>query len=69
MSHGELNDSNHVFILRVWDNRADQDSPHEWRALLEHANTSERYPIYDIKTVQDFLAPHQDYLNIEGLVP
>ncbi|MEM7128034.1 MAG: hypothetical protein AAF702_16990 [Chloroflexota bacterium] len=59
-------DSTHSFVLHLIDVRYDDEYPHNWRAILEHVNTRDRYPIFDMKPVQNLLAPYEDQLNIEG---
>ena len=62
-------DKNFVFIVRlVRMPGTDMDPASEWRALLEAANSGQRFPIKDMSALQALLAPYADDLDLNDFL-
>lgn len=64
MSNQLNDDGSHVFILRLWrEPSSNEDAAPEWRALIENASTSTRYPIKDMTALQTLLSFFEDEIG------
>lgn len=58
-------DSPHVLILRLWrEPRQGADTTPEWRALIEHVGSGQRYPVKDMTVLYALLAPYGEAMAL-----